>query len=248
MTSAAPLRRSDLAIVRGAVAADRCASWLGLVETAIQRAHDTSSLPSLLLQDVPGLDVAAVWSSLDPRVQTRCASMLHGRVAVDLDQCWVRQQQAPSCGPAHRPHSWHQDGALRFDFLAAGTAAPPADALLQMVTCWIAITPCGIEAPGLELVAAPMDEMLRPGELREAVVDARWADSMRQRPSMAPGDAAVFTGDVLHRTHVTPAMTVGRISLELRCFAADALPARLRGDRFLIVGEITPAAGAVRTG
>jgi hypothetical protein len=43
----------------------------------------------------------------------------------------------------------------------------------------------------------------------------------------------VFTGDVLHRTHVSATMTATRTSIELRCFAD--VPARLAGDRFVQV-------------
>jgi hypothetical protein len=50
---------------------------------------------------------------------------------------------------------------------------------------------------------------------------------------LAPGDALVFGGGVLHHTHVAPTMTRDRTSLELRFFPAGEPPSRLRGDRFL---------------
>ena len=55
------------------------------------------------------------------------------------------------------------------------------------------------------------------------------------RPSLPhavlqPGDALLFDGLCVHRTHLTVAMTQPRLSLELRSFKADALPARVAGD------------------
>lgn len=171
-----------------------------------------------------------------PTVRELCTDVVGGAVVIDLDQSWIRHQPAPADDPAGRhPHRWHQDGALRFDFLAAAGSEPSSAALLRMATCWIALTPCGIDAASLELVSRPIDRLLAPTELREEVVAGQWPEPERVRPVFAPGDVAVFTGDVLHRTHVTPAMVRSRTSLELRCFPADAIPPRLRGDRFLVV-------------
>ena len=242
------VHRPDPAVYHGAASADHCAAWLGLVAAAAGAFDAQAS--SMRMDAVPGLDAVAVWSSLADTVRGWCATEL-GMVTIDVDQCWIRRQHAPaSARPTHHPltrhpptphpptpraHSWHQDGALRFDFLAGDGDTPPADALLRMVTCWIALTPCGADAPGLELVAAPIDRMLTPAELRDDAVDARWPDAPRLRPLMGAGDAAVFTGNVLHRTHVDGAMSRSRTSIELRCFSADHVPARLGGDRFVVV-------------
>src|SRR6266446_6077884 len=78
---------------------------------------------------------------------------LGNALACDLDQAWVRRQYAPGHYPAlHAPHGWHQDGALGFDFLSQPEGRFAAAALLPMTTCWIALGPCGLEAPGLEIV------------------------------------------------------------------------------------------------
>ncbi|MGZ4739673.1 MAG: phytanoyl-CoA dioxygenase family protein [Ilumatobacteraceae bacterium] len=186
---------------------------------------------SFRLRAVAGLSVADVWSSLSSQVHERCVRTLGQRLAIDVDQCWVRRQYAPECAPPrHRPHSWHQDGAL--GFARRGDAAIPDGALLSMVTCWIALTPAGVDAPGLELVIDRVDGMLAPSQLGDGVVDRRWPASRRAQPAIAAGDALVFTGDVLHRTHVSGTMTQSRTSIELRCFRADAITDRLRDDEF----------------
>lgn len=137
-------------------------------------------------------------------------------VALAVDACWVRRQYAPAAAPAgHAPHAWHQDGALgaRFD-------VPPDDdaaRLLDLVTCWIALVPCGADAPGLEL-ADSIDgdrrlDLHALADLAHGVAAGRLETS---RPVLAAGDALVFDGRVPHRTHVAAAMHADRTSLELR--------------------------------
>ena len=193
---------------------------------------------SFRLRAVSALSVVEVWSALSSEVRERCVAVVAPRLAIDADQCWVRRQYDPrSAPPRHRPHSWHQDGALGFDFAHSGDATIPDDALLQMVTCWIALEPCGVDAPGLELVTDRVDRMLSPGQLADGAVEQRWPAWRRARPVLEAGDAVVFSGDVVHRTHVSAAMTRARTSIELRCFRADAIPDRLAGDEFVSIAS-----------
>lgn len=155
-------------------------------------------------------------------------------IACDVSQSWVRRQYAPRhYPPLHAPHGWHQDGALGFDFLSHPDGIFPSDALLPMVTCWIALGPCGVEAPGLEIVKRRLETLLPPPELADGKVRARFGPEEFYRPAMEAGDAVLMRGDILHRTFVTPEMTRDRTSIELRFFATDNLPARLKTDRFL---------------
>ena len=134
----------------------------------------------------------------------------------------------------HWPHAWHQDGALGFDFLD-GALDPGAALPLRMLTCWIALTACGDDAPGLELRRHPFETLLGLAELRDGGAGLRPGDEARWAPSMRPGDALLFGGGVLHRTHVEPAMGSDRTSLELRLFDAARIPPQLRDDRFIPV-------------
>jgi hypothetical protein len=161
---------------------------------------------------------------------------LQSRIVCDVDQAWVRRQYAPArYPPLHAPHGWHQDGALGFDFLSHAGGAFPPDALLPMVTCWIALGSCGVEAPGLEFVTRRLEGLLAPVELTDARVRTRFTPEEFWRPVLEPGGALLFRGDILHRTHVTPEMTRDRTSIELRFFPADNLPTRLKSDRFMPV-------------
>jgi len=165
-------------------------------------------------------------------------STMSNGIAYDLTQSWVRRQYAPHrYPPLHAPHGWHQDGALGFDFLSHPGGRFPADALLPMVTCWIALGPCGVEAPGLEIVTHRLETLFAPCELVEEKVRARFGPKEFYRPAIEAGDAVLLRGDILHRTLVKPEMMQDRTSIELRFFAAENLPVRLKGDRFVVFSE-----------
>jgi hypothetical protein len=104
-----------------------------------------------------------------------------------------------------------------------------------MITIWIALGPCGLYAPGLELVTQPIPELVRPELLTDAHLRTACAPELFWTPVLAKGDALLFSGDILHRTHVTSGMSRDRTSIELRCFAAEKLPSRLKGDRFVLL-------------
>jgi hypothetical protein len=140
----------------------------------------------------------------------------------NLAQSWLRHGRPP--------HSWHQDGALRHDFLAHAGEPAPADAALQMRTLWITLTPCGDDAPSLQWVDAQAAGLLSPEELQHDAVVQRYGAAAMPHAVLQPGDALLFGGLCVHRTHLTPAMRLPRVSLELRFFRADALPARVADD------------------
>jgi Phytanoyl-CoA dioxygenase (PhyH) len=150
----------------------------------------------------------------------------------DIDQAWVRRQYAPAhYPPLHAPHGWHQDGGLAhaFDGAEGEGDAPP----LAMTTCWIALVACGVEAPGLEFVSERRERLLLPSELPDDQLRRVFPPPTFWHPTLDPGDALLFSGDLLHRTYVTPAMTRDRTSIELRFFPANGIPGRLAGDRFV---------------
>jgi hypothetical protein len=232
------------AVLPGAIDAGIAAAWLAMVEAhrawqepgAGSGAEFNPHSSSLRLRALPGLDAAAIAATL-PRgpAGAFCRRRLGDALACNIDQCWVRRQYAPSrYPPGHAPHAWHQDGALGFDFLS--TAIPPSgEGLLAMVTCWIALTPCGADAPGLELLAGEIPKLLPPAALREGAIRAAYRQAEFDRPVLAPGDCLAFGAGVLHHTHVSPAMRQNRTSLEIRLFDASRIAARLHGGRFVVV-------------
>lgn len=98
----------------------------------------------------------------------------------------------------------------------------------RLLNIWIPLVKCGVTAPGLEAVVAPGGELLaiagRPdhdipaerARIDENLVLKTFGRDALWHPSFNPGDAFVFAGTTVHRTHVTPRMTKPRLSIELR--------------------------------
>ncbi len=233
--------------LRGVVSAATAKAWLAAIDAHPAWSHRSpdpggdfnAHSSSLRVAAVGGLDLAAIARSVVAgEVGALCHAQLGDALACDIDRCWVRRQYAPRrYPPGHAPHSWHQDGALGFDFLDPKAAASDP-ALLSMLTCWIALTPCGVDAPGLEFIDREYEALLPLSALAEEAVRTRHDERAFSRPSLQAGDALVFKGGVLHHTHVRSDMALDRTSLELRFFAAASIPARLRHDRFLTLTPI----------
>jgi hypothetical protein len=113
---------------------------------------------------------------------------------------------------------WHQDGA----FLGEG---------IRSLNIWVALTRCGRDAPGMDLVAKRLDGIVEPGS-RGADFDWSLSDeevrelagSAVVRPVFEPGDALLFDHLFLHRTGTDPGMTETRYATETWFFAPSAYP------------------------
>lgn len=198
---------SPLHCARGALPAARCERWRAAFDPAQEGPRPATHWP------VPAAEV------LDLVAHSTIAPMLRQALGA-RPLCRLDFSHARHGRPAH---FWHQDGALRHDFLSA-----PADrALIEMRTLWIALSACGADAPSLEWVAASTPRLLLPGELGDDAVAARFGRAERQHALMQAGDALLFDGSLLHRSHSTPAMTQPRTSLELRFFRAASQHPRL---------------------
>lgn len=226
------------ALLPGLVPAEVCDRWRRVAE-----AHATS----VRCRDVPAIDLRIACALLaDAGVFERYRDLVGARPACNLDECWLRRQFPPgAAAPGAGPHSWHQDGALRHDFTRPAAAMPgDGQGLLDMLTCWIALAPCGSHAPGLELVRTERLGLSMPVELGHPAVARRFPEDAFWRPAMAAGDALLLRGDVLHRTHATPAMRRDRSSLELRFFDGERWPQRLAIDRSVLLDCKRPRRGA----
>lgn len=101
-----------------------------------------------------------------------------------------------------------------------------------LLNVWIPLAECGVDAPGLEVVVTDKRELLAmagppdhdvPVErvrIDERLVTETFGPGALWRPSLSPGDALVFAGTTVHRSHVTPAMTKPRLSVEMRLVAS----------------------------
>jgi hypothetical protein len=113
---------------------------------------------------------------------------------------------------------WHQDGA----FLGAD---------VRSLNMWVALTDCGVDAPGLDIVPRRFDEVLASGT-DGATFDwsvghdvAAGSSSVGVvRPLFRAGDVLFFDHLFLHRTAVEPGMTRDRYAIECWLFAPSAYP------------------------
>ena len=114
---------------------------------------------------------------------------------------------------------WHQDGA----FLGPG---------IRVVNVWIALTHCGDDAPGLDIVGGRLHDLVPTGtegawfdwSVGDPLVRAVSRDMPVVRPIFEPGDAILFDELNLHRTAITPGMTQERYAIESRFFAPSRFP------------------------
>lgn len=214
--------------VSAAVPAATCARWLAAIDAvaATLPADHPDAQPTSggLRLTVLGESLAAeivhtVWQgAAGDAVRAR----LQGPPQAVLTQCWVRRQfPAAQRPPGQHPHFWHQDGAIgcRFD--------GSDEALLPLTIAWLPLMDCGVDAPSLEWVAPPHAQLLQPLLLMQAAQ----ADGVHiGQARLAAGDALVFGPALVHRTHVTDAMTRRRVSVDLR-FTDRELPPRMRHER-----------------
>jgi len=101
---------------------------------------------------------------------------------------------------------WHQDGA----FLGED---------IRSLNVWIALTDCGVDAPGLDVVGKRL-----PGIVQTGSNFATWttnpqaakdvSEGCTVRPVFAAGDAILFDHLCLHRTAASPGMTKTRYAIE----------------------------------
>jgi hypothetical protein len=105
---------------------------------------------------------------------------------------------------------FHQDG----NFLGGADA--------QTVNCWIALDPCGVHAPAMEVYPHRVPDLLQAGdadsivpwEISEEAVYARFGKENMWIPEFSPGDAFIFDHLHVHRTHLSDAMTRDRFAME----------------------------------
>ena len=121
--------------------------------------------------------------------------------------------------PLEKTADWHQDGA----FLGKG---------IRAVNVWVALSPCGEDSPGLDVVARRMREIAPTGtegawfdwSVGAPVVDRVAEGAPIQRPIFNAGDAVLFDEMLLHRTAVEPEMTRERYAIESWFFAPSRYP------------------------
>lgn len=166
--------------------------------------------------------------------------IMDNSLLLNLSQAWVRKQYALShYHVLHSPHSWHQDGALgvRFNPLSDRNNYYTSEPLTPLITCWIPLTDCGRDRPGLQLIRRNLNQLLHYDYLNEDQLRQCFAPDEFWTPQMTLGDMLIFLNGTLHKTYVTESMTQDRISVELRVMSANKIPTWMKSDVFLPLNQ-----------
>ncbi|MGH9227191.1 MAG: phytanoyl-CoA dioxygenase family protein [Acidimicrobiales bacterium] len=168
-----------------------------------------------------------LWTADSPRMLFELMELLEDTGIGSLVEAYFGEQPALSANkctlrrvPTDTNTNWHQDGA----FLGRD---------VRSLNLWMALSPCGVDAPGLDIVPRRFDEILPTGtegalfdwSVSPTVVEeaAGGADAI-VRPEFEPGDALLFDHMFLHRTGVSPGMTRERWAIENWFFAPSSYP------------------------
>jgi hypothetical protein len=133
----------------------------------------------------------------------------------NTEQSWVRKKFAPQLAPdfGRNLQGWHQDGALGASFPPDPGPVVP---MMELLTCWIPLNPCGVDSPGLEFVRRRQPALLHFKELDDSALRQRFSQQGFWAPALELGDGLIFLNDILHRTCVRPEMEHNRLSVEYR--------------------------------
>jgi len=146
------------------------------------------------------------------------------RPAISINKCLLRRVRPTlfddTAGKAEQdPSAWHQDGAFLKD--------------VRALNVWLALTRCGDEAPGLDLVPRRFDGIVQTGtegaafdwSVSRAVAEEASGDAGIVRPIFEPGDVLLFDELFLHATAAEPDMPSSRYAIETWFFGPSAFPA-----------------------
>ena len=114
---------------------------------------------------------------------------------------------------------WHQDGA----FLGDG---------VRTVNCWFALSRCGRDAPGMDIVPRRIERILPVGEegchfdwtVSPMTVERAFPGVRPWRPEFQEGDVLLFDEFAVHRTAAEEEMPNIRYAIESWFFAPSAYP------------------------
>jgi hypothetical protein len=135
------------------------------------------------------------------------------RPAVSVNK-WTLRRVSPG-GDA----DWHQDGAFLGEDIRA-------------MNIWLALTDCGRDAPGMDIVTRRLDGVIETGtegarfdwSVSPQKVKELLAGEEPLRPAFQAGDLLLFDELFLHQTANSPEMTKDRYAVETWCFGPSSYP------------------------
>ncbi len=168
--------------------------------------------------DSPHVAVKAIALFQDAGISALAGEYLGEPPAVSLEK-WTMRRVPPTTNT-----SWHQDGFL-------------LGAHIRSLNLWIALSDCGVDASGLDIVGKRINRIVETGtagayfhwDVGTDVVARELGDSAVLSPVFRPGDAVFFDQFLLHRTGVRDGLTKDRYALETWFFAPSHFPADYHG-------------------
>lgn len=155
------------------------------------------------------------WFAQSPLADVARGILGRDEIWLEVESSYFREALPPKyadIGAGY--HSVHNDGW----FAQAG----------GMANFWIALTPCGADAPALEVihdtnpgnwVPECLVDLVDPAKERDQAFDeivAQFGADKCWHPVFEPGDLIVFHHFTHHRTYFTPEMASRRLSIEFR--------------------------------
>jgi hypothetical protein len=240
-TMRAAILRDGCAFVRGLIPRDRATALAEGIEAAFdardrrgQGAETDAGFyeefePDARFGEVPGREwiqagggllaadsPAVAFSMFEAYGQAGLASLVSGYLGepavISVHKTTLRRADPSVSG------AWHQDGRFM---------GP-----VRSLNLWLALSRCGDEAPGLDIVPRRIDDYLATGTddapLGWTIADQQArgaaADIGVVRPVFEPGDAIFFDELFLHKTGSSPDMTRPRYAIENWFFAPGGFP------------------------
>jgi hypothetical protein len=167
----------------------------------------------LLAADSPRLWAEMIELFEQARLRELVSGYLGEQAVLSVHKTTLRKAEPEVAG------AWHQDGSFM----------GPVRAL----NLWLALSRCGDEAPGLDIVPRRLEGYVATGTegaaltwtISERVVSEAAGERKVIRPIFEPGDALLFDELFLHKTGSDPAMPKPRFAVESWFFGASSFPA-----------------------
>jgi len=165
--------------------------------------------------DCPPMLFEVIEAFRDAGVIDHIADLMGERPVLSVGKSTLRRV------PVTTGTDWHQDGA----FLGRD---------VRSVNVWLALSPCGVDAAGLDVVGRRLPYIVQTGSHGahfEWAVGPGLVDMLAsggapvEAPAFAAGDALLFDHMMLHRTGIRPGMTRERWAIESWFFAPSNYPA-----------------------
>ena len=151
--------------------------------------------------------------------------------------------------PVLTVNKWHCAGCLvKKPLLGWHQEASVFSSRTRTVNFWIALSECGDDAAGIEVLPYRVDHIVAPPEKQYGLSDAT-VDSLDigepVAPVFAPGDALVFDDLLLHRTHMSDRVTKAALFDRDVVLRSQPRSPRPRPDRLLTSSPVSRPHAAV---